>query len=155
MNIKTKIFLMVLLPLIFMVSMLIISSVVDASSKVQKQEEQLITQSKEKLEEYVNIALNSISSIYEMSKSENIAKVLEMKTTIFKKRLNNFYERHQHLESNALRWKMSDFIQNYRYGENGWFFVIDTKGKMIAHPTNPKLVGHNMLQEGEAVDQAL
>ena len=44
-------------------------------------------------------------------------------------------------------------LRSIRYGEDGYFLIIDSKPRMVMHPIKPTLVGHNMADSADADGQ--
>lgn len=72
---------------------------------------------REELKNYVNLALSSIDALYKSGRNDFLVKQ-----------------------------QAKELLVKINYGNDGYFFVYDTKGNSLVHPRQPQLVGHNHLK---------
>ena len=117
---KTKIALLTLIPLIFAIVIIAISTVMQTNelAKIQAEnfEQELITLKEKELKNYLELAYTAIISIYEDSTLEKTYAQKEAYYT----------------------------LKKMEFGQDGYFFVYDYDGVNIAHPRKPELEGKNL-----------
>ncbi|MGK0273092.1 MAG: two-component system NarL family sensor kinase [Cocleimonas sp.] len=117
---KTKIALLTLIPLIFAIVVIAISTVMQTTelAKIQAQnfEKELISLKEKELKNYLELAYTAIINIYEDSSLEKTYAQKEAYYT----------------------------LKKMEFGQDGYFFVYDYDGINIAHPRKPELEGKNL-----------
>lgn len=117
---KTKIALLTLIPLIIAITAISVATTQQTKQLAKTQaaafENELLTQKKAELRNYLGLAYSAIKNVYE---SPHVA------------------EKHAQQE-------VYDILKSMEFGEDGYFFVYDYNGINIAHPRKPQLEGKNL-----------
>ena len=117
---KTKILLLVIVPLI-LVSLALTLLTISQAKKLGRQNvasfsEMIFDLRRGELKNYTELALTSVKHIYDGAKEG---------------------------DTNAQE-AAKDILRNLSFGEDGYFFVYDYKGINVAHPKKPQLEGRNL-----------
>ena len=80
----------------------------------------------------------------EAERKDGLASLNDTATSL----LEHYYEKVQAgtLTDDEARTMATDDIRDMRYGGDGYFFILDTDGNMVMHPTSPQLEGQSQLE---------
>ena len=121
MKIKTKIFLLAIVPFIVAIAGIGIGVRLQAAALARAQRETVeaayIASKKSELKHYVDLATSAIAPLYEASGDAK--------------------------DEESLKREALAMLQRMDFGPDGYFFVYDMKGDSLMHPREPDLVGHN------------
>jgi len=121
MKIKTKIFLLAIVPFLVAIAGIGIGVRMQAAALAKAQRETVeaayISSKEAELKHYVELATTAISPFYEASGDGK--------------------------DDAALKAQALAMLQRMDFGPDGYFFVYDMKGDSLMHPREPDLVGHN------------
>jgi two-component system NarL family sensor kinase len=123
MKVKTKIFLLSVVPFLIAIAGIGIGVRLQATALAKAQHgtvEAAYVSSKElELKHYVELATSAIAPLYEASADRT-------------------------RDDAALRRQALAVLQKMNFGRDGYFFVYDMQGKSLMHPREPELVGRNL-----------
>lgn len=121
MKIKTKIFLLAIVPFVFAIAGIGIGVRLQAAALAKAQRETVeaayIASKKSELKHYVDLATSAIAPLYEASGDTK--------------------------DEESLKRQALAMLQRMDFGPDGYFFVYDMQGDSLMHPREPDLVGHN------------
>jgi two-component system NarL family sensor kinase len=121
MKIKTKIFLLAIVPFVVAIAGIGIGVRLQAAALAKAQRETVeaayIASKKSELKHYVDLATTAIAPLYEASRDAK--------------------------DEESLKREALAMLQRMDFGPDGYFFVYDLKGDSLMHPREPDLVGHN------------
>ncbi|CAN7638230.1 cache domain-containing protein [Trinickia sp. LjRoot230] len=125
MKVKTKIFLLAVVPFLAAIAGIGIGVRLQATALAKAQhatvEAAYMSSKEQELKHYVDLATSAIAPLYEASVDG----------------------RHD-ADADALRTEALSVLQKMDFGRDGYFFVYDMKGNSLMHPREPDLVGHNL-----------
>ncbi len=152
MSIKNKllgIIFSAILVIAFTLTVQSILSVDEVSSlNIQKYEEDAFAKIKEELKNYTSIGIKAIESFYQRGTKEKAIKEVQKSLS---NHLGQFYtqikaiydEEKNRLSRQELKQEILNLASKTRYGKNGYFVILDTKGTTLMH-IKPSLVGKNL-----------
>jgi len=121
MKIKTKIFLLAIVPFVVAIAGIGIGVRLQAAALAKAQHETVeaayLTSKRTELKHYVDLAMTAIAPLYEASRDAK--------------------------DDAALKREALAMLQRMDFGPDGYFFVYDMQGNSLMHPREPGLVGHN------------
>jgi two-component system NarL family sensor kinase len=121
MKIKTKIFLLAIVPFIVAIAGIGIGVRLQAAALAKAQHETVeaayLTSKRTELKHYVDLAMTAVAPLYEASRGVQ--------------------------DDAALKREALAMLQRMDFGPDGYFFVYDMQGDSLMHPREPDLVGHN------------
>ncbi|RDV00727.1 cache domain-containing protein [Trinickia dinghuensis] len=122
MKIKTKIFLLAIVPFLLAIAGIGIGVHLQATALAEAQRETVkaayLSSKQTELKHYVDLALTAIAPLYD--------------------------DVHGNAQDNAARQQQAlAVLQRMDFGPDGYFFVYDLQGNSLMHPREPDLVGHN------------
>lgn len=121
MKIKTKIFLLAIVPFVVAIIGIGIGVRMQAAALAKAQRETVeaayISSKEAELKHYVELATTAIAPLYEASRDAK--------------------------DDTALKREALAMLQRMDFGPDGYFFVYDMRGDSLMHPREPDLVGHN------------
>lgn len=124
MKIKTKIFLLAIVPFVVAMAGIGIGVHLQAAALAKAQRETVeaayLATKKNELKHYVDLATSAIAPLYDTERGANDAK-----------------------DAEVLKRQALTVLQKMNFGEDGYFFVYDMQGNSLMHPREPDLVGHN------------
>ncbi|MEA3288589.1 MAG: cache domain-containing protein [Campylobacterota bacterium] len=86
-----------------------------------------------------------INAKYTQSKPENIGNVLKSRGEEFKFNLWNLYNKNKDkMSSKALKQKIKDYIEFYRYNNGTGYYFVNQGTKTLMHPIKPSLNGKDL-----------
>ncbi|RDE24830.1 histidine kinase [Motiliproteus coralliicola] len=122
MQLKTKILLLAILPLLLLTAGVTLVALNQARAlgeqEIQTFERNLIASKEQALRDYVSLALTSISHLHG----------------------------HQDLDPEDAQAQVKAILRDLTYGDDGYFFVYDDNGTNLVHPVQPELEGHNLIE---------
>jgi len=130
-NLKTKILLLTVLPLVAITAAITLitqrQAQVLAHQQVAMLEESIIAEKRQALRDYVSLAMTSITPIIE--------------------------EIDYGLEPSRAEYEIKRILGNMTYENDGYFFVYSQEGVNLVHPVQPELVGQDLMnfQDPEGV----
>jgi two-component system NarL family sensor kinase len=121
MKIKTKIFLLAIVPFVVAIVGIGIGVRLQAAALAKAQHETVeaayLTSKRTELKHYVDLAMTAVAPLYEASRDAK--------------------------DDTALKRQALAMLQRMDFGPDGYFFVYDMQGDSLMHPREPDLVGHN------------
>jgi len=124
MKIKTKIFLLAIVPFVIAIAGIGIGVRLQAAALVKAQRETVeaayLSSKRTELKHYVDLAVTAITPLYEAGGDAK--------------------------DDEAHQREALAMLQRMDFGPDGYFFVYDMKGNSLMHPREPDLVGHNWWQ---------
>jgi len=153
MSIKTKVQFIIVISIVTVAIIVGIQSVLSmsalAESKVQKYKEEAYKNKENELKNYVSMALKTIESYHARTAPEKIkkevSKYLKDQTSFIFSIIEKEYETHKgKLSETELKNRIKAIVSESRYGQNGYFWINDTKAVIIDHPIKPKLNGRDL-----------
>ena len=153
MSIKTKVQFIIVISIITVAVIIGIQSVLSmsslAESKIQKYKIEAYKNKETELKNYVSMALKTIEAYHARTEPEKIrkevSKYLKDQTSFIFSIIEKEYETHKDTLSQAeLQHRIKAIISESRYGENGYFWINDTKAVIVDHPIKPKLNGKDL-----------
>lgn len=122
-TLKTKILLLTILPLVALTATITWITQRQAQQLAGQQlamlEENVMAEKRQALLDYVNLAMTSISPVLD-----------EMGSS---------------LEQARAEYEIKRILSGLTYDDDGYFFVYDQQGNNLVHPTQPELVGQNLI----------
>lgn len=122
MQLKTKILLLAILPLLLLTAGVTLVALNQARAlgeqEIQTFERNLIASKEQALRDYVSLALTSIGHLHG----------------------------HQDLDPEDAQAQVKAILRDLTYGEDGYFFVYDDNGTNLVHPVQPELEGQNLIE---------
>jgi two-component system, NarL family, sensor kinase len=123
MKVKTKIFLLAVVPFLIAIAGIGIGVRLQATALAKAQratvEAAYLSSKEQELKHYVELATTAIAPLYEASGDPA-------------------------RDEDALRRQALAILKKLDFGRDGYFFVYDMKGNSLMHPREPNLVGHNL-----------
>ena len=129
-----------------------IRSITSLSEKnTQEYRQEAYTNKKQELKNYVSIALKAANGYHKRTAKDKIVQEeeafvkeqIDSMMTIITKIQEKYAEDSTHITAkNAIK----EIVNAERYGNNGYFFILDRDGNMVEHPIKPKLNGKNLLK---------
>ena len=120
MNLKIKILLLAIIPMLLVTILIVFLSTFQiralSEQEIKTFETNLITSKRSELTSYVDLARTSIKHVLEDSS----------------------------LSENEVKLEVKRILNGLVYGEDGYFFVYDQAGVNLVHPITPELVGQNL-----------
>ncbi|WP_089138745.1 cache domain-containing protein [Vibrio rumoiensis] len=122
MPLKAKLFLLTLIPLLCVTAS--VSWIFVHQTKVLGQKEidtfraELLESRENALEDNLQLAMAAISHVYNKASADD----------------------------QQAKEQVKQILTNLRYGEDGYFFVYDQHGVNLVHPTQPELIGKNLIE---------
>ncbi|MGH1441071.1 MAG: cache domain-containing protein [Cellvibrionaceae bacterium] len=117
---KTKILLLVIIPLILVSLALTILSIYQArelgNKNVQSFSEMIFNLRRGELKNYTELAITAVKHLYEDAEPNDL----------------------------VIQEEAKEIFRNLEFGEDGYFFVYDYNGVNVAHPKKPQLEGKNL-----------
>jgi len=153
MSIKTKVQFIIVISIITVAVIIGIQSVLSmsslAESKIQKYKIEAYKNKETELKNYVSMATKTIEAYHDRTEPEKIrkevSKYLKEQTSFIFSIIEKEYETHKNTLTEAeLQHRIKAIISESRYGENGYFWINDTKAVIVDHPIKPKLNGRNL-----------
>ena len=121
MKIKTKIFLLAIVPFVVAIAGIGIGVRLQAAALAKAQHETVeaayLASKRTELKHYVDLAMTAVGPLYEASRDAK--------------------------DDTALKREALAMLQRMDFGPDGYFFVYDMQGNSLMHPREPDLVGHN------------
>ncbi|MGN6668738.1 MAG: cache domain-containing protein [Trinickia sp.] len=123
MTIKTKIFLLAIVPFLLAIAGIGIGVRLQATALADAQRETIkaayLSSKRTELKHYVDLATTAIAPLYNA-------------------------DEHGHASDDSIRKQQAlAVLQRMDFGADGYFFVFDMRGDSLMHPREPDLVGHN------------
>jgi len=113
-----------------------------SSSNIKKYKQESYINKQEELKSILSIALTNIKYIKQRGDKQHIQDDLKDQTSLLFSILNNIYEdKKGELSPKELKEKLKFLISNAKYGDNGYYWANDGKGKILIHPIYPELNG--------------
>jgi methyl-accepting chemotaxis protein len=150
MSIKTKILLLVVIPLLTLVSINstinIVQTVSSNKETLASYKEELLKSKRKELKEHTEIVFKAAEKFYNDSMQDKIGEVLKNRGEEFKKTLLRIYENKKNtLSEQELKDMIIEVVKSYRYNNGiGYFWINDFTPDMIMHPIKPSLDGKNL-----------
>jgi len=152
-SIKARLQFIILLTILIVSTILIFQSIHSiqkiTEESVQKYTKEAYANKQIELKNYVSIALKSVESFYKRTSKTKIElevkNKLELQTNFLLKIIQKEYDDNRYtLSKSELKKNIIDLVRSARYGENGYFWINDTKPRMIMHPIKPSLNGKDL-----------
>ena len=120
-----------------------------AKANIEKYQEEAYKNKENELKNYVSMALKTVAAYHKRTEPEKIksevSKYLKDQTNFIFSIIEKEYEKHSNkLSKSELQLRIKSIVNESRYGENGYFWINDTKAVMVDHPIKPKLNGKNL-----------
>ena len=136
MKIKTKIFLLAIVPFLVAIAGIGIGVRLQATALADAQratvETAYLSSKQTELKHYVELATSAIEPLYDAGASPGASNASN--TSIDANRAN---------DDAARKRQALGVLQRMDFGPDGYFFVYDMQGNSLMHPREPDLVGHN------------
>ncbi|WP_430462343.1 cache domain-containing protein [Thalassolituus sp. LLYu03] len=127
-TLKTKILLLTILPLVALTATITWITQRQAQQLAEQQvaiiEENVLAQKRQALLDYVSLAMTSITPVLE--------------------------EMDYGLEQARAEYEIKRILSGLTYANDGYFFVYDQQGNNLVHPTQPELIGQNLMNFQDA-----
>jgi methyl-accepting chemotaxis protein len=124
-SLKDKVFLISLVVMVVSITVALVLSIYSiihlTEEKIEDYKQNTLNEKKKEIKNYTQIAINTVISHHIMSKNHTLHMTKE------------------NLQKNVLK-----VIKSLRYGNDGYFWINNTKPKMVMHPTEPKLDGKDL-----------
>ncbi len=150
MSIKTKIILLITLPLLIFATInsfvAVVSNYKHGQDMIESYKSDLVAQKKATLRTNLELAMGAIGKFYQDSKPENIGVLLQVRGEEFKSSLINLYNaKKESMDEASLKKLIIDYVKSYRYDDGiGYFWINDFNPNMVMHPINPALDGKDL-----------
>jgi len=128
-----------------------IQSITSLSEKnIQEYRQEAYANKKQELKNYVSIALKAANGYHKRTTKD---KIVQEEESFVKKQIDSMLTiitsiQKKHAEDStqiASKNAIKEIVNAARYGDDGYFFILDKDGHMVEHPISPKLNGKNVL----------
>ena len=152
-SIKTRVQLIILFTIIVVSLLFMMGSIISiekiTTNNIEKYKKEAYAQKEEELKNYVSIAMKTIESFYERTSQQKIEKEVEeslaMQTDFLFRIIEKEYKQNvATMSKKELEDHIKSIVKSARYGKNGYFWINDTKPRMVMHPLKPSLDGKDL-----------
>jgi signal transduction histidine kinase/nitrogen-specific signal transduction histidine kinase len=129
-----------------------------SNNNIKKYKQEAYDNKKEELKSIVSIAVTNIKYIKQRGDKKHIEDNLKQQISLLFSILNKVYERNKNqfkISDDKIKEKLKFLISNAKYGDNGYYWVNDGKGRILSHPVHPSLNGQEIsnIYKGEELNQ--
>jgi len=152
-TIKSKLLLLALFT-ILVVSLSVAIEAIHAIGKysdenVEQYKKEAFAKKEAELKNYVSLAIKTVDAYYKrtsVSKMKfEVQEELQKQTNFIFSIIEGEYKKYKDiLPAAELKARLKSIVEKARYGQNGYFWINDTKAVIVMHPIKPKLDGKNM-----------
>jgi len=152
-SIKSRVQFIILLTIVIVSLLFMIGSIVSiekiTANNIEKYKTEAYAQKKDELRNYVSIAMKTIQSFYERTSQKKIEKEVEDSLATQTNFLFHIIEKEYKknvatMSKRELEDHIKSIVKSARYGKSGYFWINDTKPRMIMHPLKPSLDGRDL-----------
>jgi len=152
-TIKTKLLLLALFTILVVSFAIALESIIAieklSSENVEEYKKEAYAKKEAELKNYVSLAIKTVDAYHKrtsISKMKfEVQEELEKQTNFIFSILEGEYKKYKDVLTTAeLKTRLKSIVEKARYGDNGYFWINDTKAVIVMHPIKPQLNGKNL-----------
>lgn len=152
-SVKTKFLVITMTSILFLSVITLVGSIITINSisedNISNYRNDVYLKTQEELKNYVQVTLQTVDSFYQRTSKEKIKAEVqehlnEQMGLLFTVIQEQYHTHKNKMKKEELENHLKKIVKSVRYGQNGYFWINDSKGVMVMHPIQTNLDKKNL-----------